>query len=83
MKKMKMILAVLLVITFVCTMFSASAIVPGEDTAAYSTTGVLQYEVTDPYIQLEDPSETDGKYRINSIAVYNSTMNHFAQEFYY
>lgn len=50
---------------------------------AYSTSGALQYEVTDPYIQYINPSETDGKYRINSTAVYNSTMNHFAQEFYY
>lgn len=51
--------------------------------SAYSTTGALQYEVTDPYIQYIDQSETDGKYRISSTAVYNSTINHFAQKFYY
>lgn len=51
--------------------------------AEHSTTGVLQYEVTDPYIRYVDQSVFNGKYRINSIAVYNSTINHFAQKFYY
>lgn len=51
--------------------------------AEYSTIGARRYEVTDPYIRYVDQSVTNGKYRISSTAVYNSTMNHFAQEFYY
>ncbi len=49
----------------------------------YTVNGAVQYEVTDPYIQYVNQSETDGKYRISSVAVYNSTRNHFAQQFYY
>lgn len=49
----------------------------------YSTNGALEYEVTDPYIEYRDNTEPDGKYRINAVAVYDSTYNHFAQKFYY
>lgn len=49
----------------------------------YTVSGAVKYQVTDPYIQYVNSSETDGKYRISSSAVYNSTINHFAQRFYY
>lgn len=49
----------------------------------YTVNGSTIYQVTDPYIEYKASSITSGKYRINSSAVYTSTMNHFAHHFYY
>lgn len=49
----------------------------------WSDEGACQYEVTDPNIERVVSSETDGKYRISSTAVYDSTMNHPQHHFYY
>ena len=49
----------------------------------WSDEGACQYEVTDPNIERKVPAETDGKYRISSTAVYDSTMAHPQYHFYY
>ena len=49
----------------------------------WSDEGACQYEVTDPNIERVVSSETDGKYRISSTVVYDSTMNHPQHHFYY
>lgn len=49
----------------------------------WSNVGACQYEVTEPYIEYKVPAETDGKYRISSTVVYDSTMNHPQHHFYY
>ena len=49
----------------------------------YTVNGHIVYEVTDPYIAYKNSAITNGKYRIRANAVYDSTMQHFAQHFYY
>lgn len=49
----------------------------------YTVNGHIVYEVTDPYIEYKSSSITNGKYRIRANAVFDSTMQHFAQHYYY
>lgn len=57
--------------------------ISGIYTGLWGDNDVNQYEVTDPYIEYANKSETDGKYKISTTSVYNSTISHFAQTFYF